>query len=350
MLKTMKCECGKTLSFRALKRHLTENKKTYHSPKYVKDMLDFVMLNRKHRLAWLKSEGLDAIVNDHWGISVLSGETKLEDWTFDTPRPRGTVTPKTSQKMKVDRKGNGNPVNKTKPQYSLDELKLAAKEVWASVQEEDLRLNLFYKKMSEKLPFFAYSMSNMVPAKSFLEKGSGGHKNNVISVLLDIPLEELTHMRAMDRGKRIKKGQDNPKTRKRLLEVLKENRKNNVIGYVSDAQRKLHKLVQETIDSQAVLEKQIDYEETWKAFDVYSPLYDCFFEMHGHVWHDDTKCKPNMIDLVRSNMKNDKIKEKLAKNLGKKLFVFWDDQMHLWKKQIRNILKELQNENKENNQ
>lgn len=346
----MKCECGKTISFRALKRHLVENKKIYHSSEYIEEMLNFVMLNRKHRLAWLKSEGLDAVVNQYWGISVLSGETKTEDWTFNTPRARGTVTPKTSQKMKTERKGNGNPVNKTKPQYSLDELKLVAKEVWSSVQSEDLRLNLFYKKMSEKLPYFAYSLSNAVPAKSFSEKGSGGHRNNVISILLDIPVEELQHMRAMDRGKRIKKGQDNPKTRKRLLEVLKENRKNNIIGYVSDAQRKLFKLVKETIDPKAVLEKQVDYKETWKSYDVYSPLYDCFFEMHGHVWHDIDKCKPNMVDLVQSNMKNDKIKEELAKTLGKKLFVFWDDQMYLWENQIKNVLMELQNENQKSNQ
>ena len=99
-------------------------------------------------------------------------------------------------------------------------------------------------------------------------------------------------------------------------------------------------------DPKAVLEKQVDYKETWKSYDIYSPQYDCFFEMHGHVWHDITKCKPNMASLVTSNMKNDKIKEELAKSLGKKLFVFWDDQTHLWKKQLKNVLKELQNESK----
>jgi hypothetical protein len=353
MLKKIKCECGKEVSFRALKRHLTENNnpKKYHSQEFVNKMLDFILLNRKQRIAWLISEGDEATANQYWGISVLTGETHFEDWTFKTPRPKGTCPPSVLNRFKTERKGLNNPANKTKPIYDLEKLKKGAKELWGSMQDEDLRLNAFYSKFNKIFPYFAFSLSDLVTAKQAFKKSIEGergeftYRNMVLSILLDLSIEEIILIRRIDRGKKIKKGQDNPKTRAILLSILKNNRKTNIIGYVTKAQKKLWKLIKKCMDPDAVLEKQFDYKETWKSYDVYSPKYDCLFEMHGHVWHDLNKCKPQIRKIVEKNILNDKIKEDLAKTMGKKLFVFWDDEMHLWKKQITSIMGQLKNEN-----
>lgn len=354
MLQKFKCECGKYLSFRCIKRHLTTKKPNGHTQNYINKMIGFVELNKVQRLAWLKSEGQEAVSDNAWGISVLSEKTKLEDWTFDTPRKRGQSPPSVIKEMKISRKGSGNPVNKTKPNYDLKELKAGAKNAWNSVQNEDLRIKTFYDLMNKKYPEFCYSLSDLVSAKyaniqsknTIHERGEFSYKNLIVSTLLDIPIEEILSIRRMDRGKMIKKGQDNPKTRKKLLRVLRENKENHLtVGFVSKSQKKLHAYIKKIIDPTAILEKQIDYLDTWKSFDVYSPKYDCFFEMHGAIWHDTKKCKPSMISLVEKNVKNDKIKEELIKGMDKKLFIFWDDKQTTWITQLKRVLKELNNEN-----
>ena len=59
--------------------------------------------------------------------------------------------------------------------------------------------------------------------------------------------------------------------------------------------------------------------------------------MHGRVWHDLKGCKEKIIPLVTKNIANDKIKEKLAKDSGYELFIFWDDETDSWELKLEKI-------------
>lgn len=289
-------------------------------------------------MAWLLKDGENALGDTKWLAKILNGQNKIEDFIFNTPRKPGAMRKASASKISKERLGLNNPSNKNKPSYDIVELKKIAQAEWLSfvpTNKISRKINIL-KKLEQNFPQWSFRLSGV---KVVGEKIRGNNKlNSKLAYILDIEIKELISIFQKDRSLFIKEKYKDLKFRAKMISFLKKDRHKKIIGFVSKKQRELFEMIK-SIDSDAYLEHQETYGNSWKTYDIYSPVYNCFIEMHGRVWHDPSKTKPKLVQICKKNKQNDAIKRNLANTLGIGYCVFWDDEYKDWKNQIIRIFK-----------
>lgn len=321
------CECGLEISARALSRHL-KSQTRIHTKQFIQRCLSTIELAKVKRIAWTKSEGVHGKSDAFWIIKVLSGKCNLSDLSFESPRPIGQNTPEAYTKSSKNRVGLGNPSLKDKPIYPLTTLSSFCKNFYKDNKKNPSKYSDLLNKLTKTFPFYGFSLIGKWEHN--IKKDRGHSRQNLyLSLLLDKPVEEIIQERANDRGILIQKGQKKSEKFVKMINAGKDKLK----SFVSIPHLTLFNMIQ-SVDPKAIKEKHIDFQKTWKSYDIFSPKLNILIEMHGHVWHDWHKSKSNMYPLVHSNVINDVIKTCLAEQNGYKLVVFWDDDTDNWEKQI----------------
>lgn len=328
-LNAIDCECGEKISIRALARHLRA-KRFNHSDNYVNYCINLINFNKKNRGAWKKSEGVNALLDEYWCHKVLNKEISMEELVFESPREPGTGRPVTLKRISEERKGKGNPSLINKPTYDVLKIKEAATKYFFELGENPSKFKLLDSFLDEKFLNYRYSFVGIFPAHG--SKRGHNRRNTILSFLIDKPIEWIVRQKALDRGKFIKEGQRKSQKFDKIISAGRQKLK----SFVSIPHRVLYNMIL-SVDPNAVMEKQLDYGKTWKSYDIFSPKINALIEMHGACWHDWYKCKPSILSLVVSNVKNDVKKKILACNNGYDLVVFWDDQTNKWEEQVHNL-------------
>jgi hypothetical protein len=327
----IKCECGKEISLRALARHLRSDR-FVHSDKYKEYSIELIDIAKINKRAWLISEGTDAERDEHWCFKVLVCINKLEEFTFKSPRSTGQMTSRGAKKLSEERIGRENPSVKNNPAYDIEKIKEFALSVFNELEcvEDPRKFKKLETKLDLKFPAYRYSFAGMFE----FHGGQRGHnrRNFILSYLLERSVEWIISEKALDRGKFIKIGQQ----KSSKFKIIQNAGRKGLRGHVTIPHNTLLNMIL-SVDPEAIKEKQIDYESTWKSYDIFSPKLNTLIEMHGHVWHNLNKCKLKMVTLVEENVKNDKIKVLLAESNGYKLEIFWDDQTDKWEEQIEKL-------------
>jgi hypothetical protein len=294
--------------------------------------MNVLNIKTQHQGGWLKKYGKNALADYKWFLSVIDGDTNLDDWVFNTPRKLGENTPDQMKKISKDRRGFNNPVSKTKPKYDIEELKSSAKRLFdIFLKDSSLRFNYIHKEMNRLYPDYLY---NTPKNKTKVKRRGNNTVNKTMSFLLKISLDELRKIIDGRRGVFIGKGQKKSSKYKNMLRAGKEALRTN--GRVTIPHLVLYEMIL-SIDNTAIKEYHVDYGDTWKSFDIYSPLYNTYIEMHGVIWHDPNKCPEKLLPVVSKNVINDNLKQELVKSMGGKLIVFWDDKMSSWSRQIKKV-------------
>jgi hypothetical protein len=203
-LRSIKCECERKVSIRALSRHLKG--KTYHSTQYIDKTIKFIELGKLHRWAWKISEGVEGKRDDYWCAKVLNEELAIEDLTFNPPRPRGQNSPSILKKISTDRKGKNNPSVKNKPNYKIADLRAFSMAFFEENENSVTKYPDFLTKIRENFPNYGYSLigkweNGKRPVRGYSKD------NLIISLLTDKKIEQIIEQRRADRGKFIQIGQ-----------------------------------------------------------------------------------------------------------------------------------------------
>jgi G:T-mismatch repair DNA endonuclease (very short patch repair protein) len=88
--------------------------------------------------------------------------------------------------------------------------------------------------------------------------------------------------------------------------------------------------------------KCIRTESGVKEYDVYLPETDNYLEIHGGFWHADERLYPDrtqLRDVQRRNIQNDVFKAQLIADMGKRLYILWEHDIHKDEAQVREQLK-----------
>lgn len=328
-LRFIRCECGNDISARALARHLKSGRFS-HSKEFVNKCIFLIGLAKKERYAWKIVDGPDGLRDDYWCAKVLNGELSLDEITFMPPRKLGENRSFVLKRISEERKGKGNPSLVNKPIYDTETIKQFAQLAFEDLLGDPEKFKKLDLVLNINFPDYRYGFAGMFPE----HKGPRGHnrKNLILSILIDRDIKWIVSEKAIDRGKFIGQGQRKSPNFNKIQNAGRRGLK----SYISIPHRTLYNMVL-SVDKNAKMEKQLDYEETWKSYDIISPTKNILIEMHGRVWHDLNKCKPNMVPLVAENIENDLVKEKLAKDNGYKLFIFWDDQTDTWESRLEDV-------------
>jgi hypothetical protein len=327
-----KCECGKHISARTAKVHLRCSK-TYHSESFIKYCLDILEKSSTYS-AWKKTEGEEALAIKNWGVKVLRKELSIDELVFERPRSLGIVRPSTLKRFSKDRTGINNPVSKKQPKYDTLKIKEFAKCNFITMQNNYSKFRELSDLLEKKFPKYQFNIIKDIEMPELGRFRGYNKKNYILSYLLDMPIKDIVYLKSKDRGFYIKKGQQKSPN---LIKIKNANKKKlNKNGFVSLHHRILYNMVL-NLDPLAVMEKQIDYQDTWKSYDIYSPKINTLIEMHGHIWHSLEKCFKNIEEIVKKNVENDKIKKELANSMGIPVFVFWDNETHLWEQQLKDL-------------
>lgn len=102
-------------------------------------------------------------------------------------------------------------------------------------------------------------------------------------------------------------------------------------------------------------EKFIKYDDKWKAFDFYITdglNYAFLVECDGKIWHNQTAKKGTGLARIQSkNVKNDKLKNKIALDIGVPLLRFSEDEIkNAFNKVRESILQEIKRQTPSNDQ
>lgn len=324
MRRFINCGCGRQVTTNTWKCHLN-SKHCSLSEEEKARVLGILELKTKFRAGFLKSEGDEGLRNESWFLSVIENKTKVDDWSFSSSRKLGAVRPSTARKMSINRIGSGNPVCKKAPKYDKETISIRAKELFNRVvNDESMQMNDIWDKLKIEFPNFQYSFS-------FTKNETDSKRYGLFSYFLDIPIDELKGFAVKRRGRLILKGQQASPNHNKIINAGRDSFRKK--GRVSRPHRYLYEMIL-SIDPDAIIEYQIPVGDTWRSFDVFSPLYNCAIEMHGRVWHDIGFATGKLEKMVKRNITNDKDKECLIRNMGKKFIAFWDDQTDKWHEQI----------------
>lgn len=289
-------------------------------------MVDVLDLKTQHCSAWRKSLGLEADGETDWFISVLQGETSLEDWSFEPVRKLGQVKPSTCLKMSEGRKGANNPTMKCKTfDFSKDEVFDFGKQVFWEIDKDETRnFSDIHKVINAKFPNYLYMISDDYHKA---KKRYQGRYATIIGLCTGISPTEVESLLVKRRGKKISVGQ---RASEKCISTASEMASRLVSTWrISIPHKKLYSMVLE-YDSQATMEYRVKTPTRSFSFDIHSPQINSLIEMHGRIWHDLEAAPEKLKPLVVKNEANDKVKQGLATAMGMRYIVFWDDQQDRW--------------------
>jgi hypothetical protein len=326
------CRCGAEITPNTYKSHL-------HGPKCLldktskDDVLIVLDMRSAHERAWLISEGEDAVANNQWFLSVINMETKLSDWTFDSPRPKGVMRASSSKKMGNNRRGSKNPyVIKKVPDFDKKIIEKRGKDLYKEITGGDEKgIGYIFSLLNKEFPDFMYMYADEIGMKS---KRGESDKNTVLAKIVGISIDEWISVSAKQRGKIIRKGQLSSDKFKKIASKIGSEAISR--WRVTKPQIRLFDIIKK-FDEKAVLEFRVNIDGRHRSFDIYSPKINTLIEMHGRVWHDLSKTKKGLIEICKNNIKNDDIKKSMALSLNKGYVVLWDDEEDSWEKQVRGI-------------
>ncbi len=322
----IKCKCGANVTANTLKRHLRARcKLPLDEREWMRNVLNIKTLNQ---FAWIKSKGVEALMDKSWYTSVLNKDTNLSDWTFSAPRIYGQNRPEVIKKMKIDRTGSGNPVSKTKPMYEKKEII-----EFASIYKKDyLETNKnpveILKIINKEFPFFKWNWK-----KTKIKNKIRGHnpQNYLIAEIFDISINTVLSVNKKYRGKFISIGQ---RKSKKFMEFASEHGANMSSTWrVTVPHKHLFSIIRKH-DKDAVIEYKLKYDSRTYSFDIHSPKINALIEMHGRCWHDIKKTTKSLVHITEKNSKNDILKENIARLLKYNFYKFWDDEQETWEKEV----------------
>ena len=96
------------------------------------------------------------------------------------------------------------------------------------------------------------------------------------------------------------------------------------------SQTKIEKIVENILNNNDIKykkEKRIYFDDSYKKYDFYLKNYNILIECDGDYWHGNPKFFESFNKTQRSNKKNDKFKNKLAKEKGFNLLRYWEDEI-----------------------
>lgn len=328
----MNCPCGKQITKNTFKRHLKIG--ICNLEQSIKnELIDTLELKTKHRWAWLKKEGKNAVNDTNWFWSIINKETTLDDWIFDTPRKLGENTPKQYEDSKTSRRGDNNPVNKVR----LREIIFTKEEVldygrcllYQLLEEKCAFGETFYNILQQEYPQWAYLFSN-----ELLQASTGSSRFKILRLFFDGTDNELENILLKKRGELISIGQ---KKSKKFHKVASAIAANLGVWRITEPHKILFLLLN-SIDTKCKIEVPFVNKSKTYSFDVYSPKIDGYIEMNGRFWHDNLNNKTGKVyGMVKHNLENDIVKRQAAINAGFNYWVFWDDEIAQWHKQIGEI-------------
>jgi hypothetical protein len=336
--KVVLCPCGDKVYVNVWKNnHLPKcrlaeiDQDKYH---LIRNVLE---IKTNQQFAWLKSEGQDALGNRDWYISVINGDTNLDDWSFESPRPPHHIRQIFIEKYKKARLGSNNPmvISRIK-NYNINDLKDFAKKEFNS----GANIGTIKKKLLKQFPDFSYQFADIQPPSTSKERGHS--KNNLIlSMLLDIPLETLVSEAAKRRGKQISVGQRGSEKFMRIASAIGASLIST--RRVSAPQERLFDIIQKYDEDSVMEHKLILGNGRVRAVDIYSPKINAFIEMHGRVFHDRNKTRDNLVHIVARNEIADGEKKEFAESRGIGYYVFWDDEEKTWKDEVAKLYEKIKN-------
>lgn len=331
----IECKCGKTMHFNVYKKHVLGSKCPCDNDAK-RSMLDFLDLIRAHKFAWLKKDGLEAVSNTRWYDSVISGELSIDDWTFETPRPRGSMPPSKIKSMSEARRGTDNPGCKNRiHEYSVEDIKRSAHEYLERMEHDpDLTALGLHPFLSQLYPDYRYQFANL--HKEALTTRGDNYLNRLLADLVDMSISEWIRFTRLRRGKKIQKAQLASEKFRRVASKTAANMCSRF--RVTKPQLYLFLMIR-SIDPSAKLEQKL-FDKTihrYRSYDIYSPKLRALFEMHGRVWHDSTKTTPRLRELAVNNEKNDLLKKSIAERNGFQYIVFWDDECDRWSETLLSL-------------
>lgn len=287
-------------------------------------------MDRSKRYGWLISEGKFAKRDRYWCAKVLRGEFLLEDFTFAAPRKVGQNTPEQISYNSENRRGRNNPSLNNRPIYDIIEMRDFSLSLFDQLAEDPRKFKKLEKALRDKFPNYGFSFVEMFPKNG--DRRGDNRQNAIISFLINRTIDWVIKQKRQDRGKLISIGQLRSPN---LINMANAGRK-TLKSHKSQPHLVLLNMVL-SLDPDAIKEKHVDYKHTWKSYDIFSPSKNILIEMHGRIWHDLQRCAEKLIPLVTENVENDKIKEKLAKDRGYRLFIFWDDETDKWESELKKI-------------
>jgi hypothetical protein len=328
--KYISCECGKLITPNTWTVHLKGSK--CKVPLERKEFLMKILsLKTKHRYAWSIKLGLNATSNSKWFYSIIEGTSNLEDWTFSSPRKVGSLPPCVLKRFSQERSGINNPMVRSNiKNYNIEDIKEFAKLTFKHIQDHDDCFRKIISILESEYPMFKYEFSDL---KISNKKTRGFNKENyILSLLLDIDVDEIIKISHKMRGKSISKGQNASEKFKRSASEHAASLTSSI--RISKPQIILYNMIK-SVDPEAILEKIIYNNGFYKAYDIYSPAINALIEMHGRVFHDPTKATGKLIPIAEKNFKNDELKKSIAKHNNMKYIVFWDDEFNSWQETIK---------------
>lgn len=323
------CKCGNQITANTFKKHLQSNKCNRRDTEEILKILELKTLNRN---GWLKKLELEAVADQSWFLSVINSETKIEDWSFECPRPAGQVPPSKALSFSLARTGASNPscVERLKRiAFSKEEvIKFGEKLYEKFVLNEEMQVLELIEQVKTAYPDYIVLFSNDFKYK--INK----HKQFflLISKLSEIEYQQLLLKR---RGINISIGQKkslkHQESSSRLASQLLSKWRTTIPHQI------LFNMISE-LDLEAKIEFKHTEGNKSYSYDIYSPLINSFIEMHGHFWHEPKTIDSSKLQrLLNKNLENDKIKENIANKLDKRYVVFWDNDIKNWKNQIEKL-------------
>lgn len=323
------CKCGKNITPNTFIKHLGGRKCSLLEEQKT-PIRELIKLYQIHRWGWKENDGKDAVGDPFWWTSVYRGETTVDDWVFECPRPAGVIPPKTLERMSKERIGLGNPAVKKAPKYNLKELKSFAKAQIKLIGTQYNSIPAAVAAIEAKYPKFQYMMTEIFKRKN--------HNSSIVAWALDMSLEKALRWGIKKRGIQISKGQRNSPEF-----VAMASRQASILCSKWRITKPHIELFErwKREDPNAVIEFKVENGYRCYSYDIYSPKYNLLIEMHGHFWHrpaKDSLKSRRVRAMIKKNLKNDITKQQLAVDMKYNFLVFWDDQKDKWESQIEEFL------------
>lgn len=330
------CQCGADMVSNVWLSHLKSKNKCTAKQDFKDRALHIIQIKKEKRFAWKKSLAEEATADRKWFLSVIFGETTLDDWSFDPLRVLNQIRPSTIKRYSIERRGSNNPAMRVLNfSYDVEEMKKYARVLY----EDDMQIGDIHKKLKEKYHHYRVIFANLeVPEPEI----RGHNKNNyILSQILNVSLDEIIHQNCLRRGKKISIGQ---KSSEKFRLIASKHAANMVSSprRVTKPQINLYERVIKVLPD-ATLERCAFHNCKFMSFDIFSESSGIAIEMHGRVFHDPNKSKPQLKEILERNLASEENKKDYCKKNNIMYFVFWDDEMEQWDAQIMEMYEKIKN-------